>query len=290
MKKILGFSAMIMAQVLFFACNPLDPAQEIPSYIAIDTISFEVTDPDHQTSHQKISDAWVYVNDVLIGAYELPVTLPVLAEGKQNVMVFGGIKVNGIAATRAAYPFFQGWAQTVDLKLKETVKLKPVANYSTSTFFRYSTDFENELDLVSLPDGKANPVLVTSNQVLNPEINGLSCAGITLDATNNRFSVRQKTDTSLWLPTGGKLVFMELSYKCNHPFSVGVIASYPTGDEAYRVMTINPSENWNKIYVNLTSVVSENFQAKGYNIMFFAEREENIAKGEIYLDNIKVVY
>ncbi|MBA3900685.1 MAG: hypothetical protein H0X62_10830 [Bacteroidetes bacterium] len=289
-KNLFVVPVAFLALLAIHACNPLNPAQDIPSYITIDTISFEGTDPAHGTSNQKISDAWVYVNDNLIGAFELPTTFPVLSEGKQKVMVIGGIRINGIAATRTSYPYFQGWTENIDLKLKETTVIKPIEKYNPATTFRYTADFENGLNLVNLPDGKAEPQMIISTSVLDPELNGTACGGIFLEDSMNRFSIRQKADTSLFLPTGGRPVFLELNYKSNHPFSIGIISSYPTGEEGSRIMTINPSANWNKIYVNLTAAVNENFQAQGYNLWFFGDKLESIPRGEIYLDNIKVLY
>jgi hypothetical protein len=285
--KLLSAVIFIMA---FYACNPLNPAQEIPSYITIDTISFEVTDPKQGTSNQKITDAWVYINENLVGAFELPATFPVLAEGNQRLLVVGGIKINGIASSRTAYPFFRGFSQNISLKLKETLLVKPTEQYKPSTNFKYSTDFESGLDLIDLPNASASPQLIVSPLILQTDLNGTACAGFVIDENSKNFSVRQKTDTALFLKTGGTPVFLEFNYKSNHPFSVGLIASYDNSDEAFRIISVNPSQNWNKIYVNLTGKVNENFQAKGYNIWFFGNKVDSIAKGEIFLDNIKVLY
>ncbi|NTV84545.1 MAG: hypothetical protein HGA23_09650, partial [Bacteroidales bacterium] len=67
--------------LMISGCDKFEGGQTVPSYLKIDSIGF-VTDNDLQgTNSQKITDVWVYVDDDLIGGFEMPATIPVLAEG-----------------------------------------------------------------------------------------------------------------------------------------------------------------------------------------------------------------
>jgi hypothetical protein len=83
---------------LLFSCNKFDGDQTIPSYIHIDKITV-VDNPtlNEGSLSNKITDAWVYVDEELIGAFELPATFPVLKKGKHKISIHPGIKLNGIS-------------------------------------------------------------------------------------------------------------------------------------------------------------------------------------------------
>src|SRR3954471_3898254 len=101
MKKIYFYLTAFTGACLlaFSGCNKEEP---IPVYVHIEKISL-VANPDgfvnsvtgdEGSLSSKISDAWVYVDEQLVGCFELPVTFPVLAEGTHTVKIRAGIKVN----------------------------------------------------------------------------------------------------------------------------------------------------------------------------------------------------
>ena len=46
------------------------------------------------------------MNGNLEGVYEMPATIPLHYEGLKNLVIYPGIKRNGIAADRKKYPFY----------------------------------------------------------------------------------------------------------------------------------------------------------------------------------------
>ena len=56
--------------LLFHSCEIINPEEDIPSYIYVEEIKFTSTNPDQGSSSNKILDAWVYVDDELIGAFD----------------------------------------------------------------------------------------------------------------------------------------------------------------------------------------------------------------------------
>ena len=54
-------------------------------------------------------------------------------------------------------------------------------------------------------------------------------------------------------------------------------------------LIINPSDNWNKIYVNFTPIVNETLDAVNYTIYIEAQITAGSGSDYITLDNIKLV-
>ena len=70
-----------------------------PAYIKINDIEL------NNSSTDKITDAWVYIENQLQGVYELPAKFPVLETGVKEIRIKAGIKNNGISSSRVFYPF-----------------------------------------------------------------------------------------------------------------------------------------------------------------------------------------
>lgn len=280
--KLTLFSICI---TFFYSCELYNPAEPVPSYIHIDKITLTTDYTTQGSNSSKIADAWVYVDEKIIGAFELPADIPVLYEGAHSVKVRAGIKVNGIAATRAPYPFYTIYEQRVDLKAGEVVKMSPVVNYYAETSFKLLEDFENvgsTFDTTSNSDVALQ--IVSGVNVFE----GAKSAMVTTNKTQINFeSVTTNTHA---LPGGGAPVFLEFNYKCNHAFSVGVIANGTSSSAQFDVLSFNPSSTWNKIYVYLTPTISSTYNATSYNIVFKMKNTLGLDSASLALDNIKLVH
>ena len=98
------------------------------------------------------------------------------------------------------------------------------------------------------------------------------------------------TDELKDLPQAGSPVFLELDYKSNTQFLVGVYVNYPQSVIQKDLLWINPKQEWNKIYVNLTTTISEGINASSFKVFIGMRRDFDLEKNELYFDNIKVVY
>ena len=54
---------------------------------------------------EDISNVKVYVNDDLLGIFEVPFRIPVLKSGMSNIKIYPVVIVNGISASKKIYPF-----------------------------------------------------------------------------------------------------------------------------------------------------------------------------------------
>jgi hypothetical protein len=282
----------LIALSLLQACDIINPAEEIPSYIRIEKFEFTLTDVAFGAPTTKITDAWVYVNEELVGAYELPAEFPVLAKGMAKVSIRPGIKMNGVAATRVMYNFYIPYTTNVALKPKEITTITPTTSYHPSTTVAWLADFEGEMKIDTLPNSNLDIEFEISSSIINPSINGFACGKIGLTKDKNFFAATSLRNFPFELPKNGQSVFLEMDYKNDQNFSVGVMAINPLADQAITIMHLRPSATWNKIYINLTTTLQlpANFEAKGYYFYTFAALNDSLSQANIYIDNLKILY
>ena len=267
----------LVALLMISACEKEEEnPNTIPAYLKIDSITL-----DENNTTTNITDAWVYINDQLQGVYELPALFPVLENDYQTLRIKAGIKSNGIASTRIAYPFYASFINTVMLTPKQTITVNPRVSYLESTHF-FLEDFEGagvdlETTIIS------NAILLEFTDSLGNQYGG----GV---LTDSLMTFEIATDELLDLPQAGAPVFLELDYKCNTEFLVGVYINFPQSVLQKDLLWINPKDDWNKIYINLTSTISEGVGAESFKVFIGMKRDFSLDKNELYFDNIKVVY
>ncbi len=271
--------------VLITSCEVFDKDEKIPSYIHIDKFDFTTTS-EQGSSSNKITDAWVYIDDQVIGAFELPVTFPVLWEGTHTITVKPGIKLNGIAGARAIYPFYKPFSKSITLYPDSIIKIAPTSSFSDAAKIVWYEAFED--GGITLEKTYRSDTNIFKTSDITKRFEGDYSGIVNMDADHEFFEI--KSSTSYILPQGGSAVFLELNYKCNQEFSVGVFANTPSQSLQSEVLIINKSDTWNKIYVNLTGRVSANSDAINYNVFFGAFKSADVAVPEILLDNIRLVH
>jgi hypothetical protein len=265
--------AYILLILIIFSCQKEE--NTIPTYLKIDNITL-----DENNTTSNITDAWIYINDQLQGVYELPALFPVLETNYQTLRIKAGIKSNGIASTRITYPFYTSFIDDILFVEDTTIIIDPKVSYMDSL---ENTWLENNFESGS------NLSLDTDSLSFSTEDDdGNRFGRITLEGSI--FSSEIITELLLGLPQAGSPVFLELDYKSNTPFLVGVYMNFPQDVLQKDLLWINPKDNWNKIYINLTSAISEGVGAEFFKIFIKLERDSSLEKNELYLDNIKLVY
>ncbi|MGZ3836739.1 MAG: hypothetical protein ACXVPU_03245 [Bacteroidia bacterium] len=285
-KLLVLFAFFIVA--IISSCELYNPAEPIPAYIHIQKIDLTTT-PSQGTNSNKICDAWVYIDEQIVGCFELPCTFPVLFEGKHHIRIKAGIKVNGIATNRAPYPFYNFFEQDIDLEKGKVLTLTPTTTYTSTTNFTFMQDFESTGTTIdTTPNTSDTNLQVVYSPAPGPTVfEGTHAGAAFLDATHTRFEC--ETVTPLVLPKGGAPVFLEFNYKCNYQFTISLYAFGSGGTGQFLVLHFNPSTDWNKTYVYLSPTVSGAYTADNYKLawgIINATGESNIA---LYMDNIKII-
>jgi hypothetical protein len=287
---IFGCTSIFVFLLFISSCNIYNPSEPIPSYIHIQSIGLTTDYNTEGSSSQNVTDAWVYIDDQIIGCFELPVTFPVLSEGNHTIKIRGGIKVNGIAATRAPYPFYQQHVQTINLKKGAITDLGNSINlrYFTNVVFKLMEDFESagfKLD-TNNQGSETNLALVSGN---SPNVfEGNNSGYVHLD--NNKIYFRCQTTDAFTLPVASAPIFLEFNYKCDYNFTIGVIAYGSGGQQTFAALAYNASDKWKKAYLYLTPTVSGAYTANNYRIYLAMLNNSGANSVNLYLDNIKLVH
>ena len=311
--KSLRFFVFPLA-ILFFvyllsSCQKFKGDQTVPAYIRIDSISIQTNYEEEGAPTSNITDAWVYINNESIGAYELPAVFPVLSSGLTEVRVDPGIKLNGIAALRSPYPFYKVIVQEVMLVEGEEVNLNSDTLFKGNEYVPYTmtTGYYDNLKFVWMEDfedpslsldstSKSRTDITRTEPANSPEafLADYSKYSGLMILTEEKYLIDVATnvgnDDGFVLPQVGEFVFLEFDYKNNNYFTTGFYARELSQIVQHPVLNMNPSSEWKKIYVNLTPGVSSQVGAIDFNIFFGALMEAGVDEPRILIDNIKLIH
>lgn len=280
MYKFLIFSVVFLA---FSSCNKEKLKSPDAAFLVVDNVNVFTTSTQGSNSH-KITDIWYYVNDNFKGVFPIGSPMPVLGSGNSKITFFAGIKNNGISTTRLPYEFYQAHVFNQNFETGKTYTVSPTFQYISSAVFptevidNFDSGTGTGTKFVSVGD---NPFYIISD--VNQVFGGVG-KSLYFTMTDAKPTTKIKTTTPLNLPVGGATVYLELNYKCNQSFDIGVIAG---GVDERLSLTINPSTTWNKIYVQLTAAVSTQPTYLFYEIYMKATKQTE--SPEILLDNVKLV-
>ncbi len=273
----------LLAIVFYSSCKKNDL---VPSYIHIEKITLNSTYEIDGTNSSKITDAWVYVDDDLIGIYELPATFPVLSTGSHKISVRAGVKLNGIAMSRGYYPFFETYNTNIDLQKEEIDTISPVVTYFPGKI-QWKEDFEDAgISIVRYSDSDTSIYKTTDPaDAFEGSFSGVA----NLDAT--RHYMLCVSDSTLEIPQNQSPVFLEMNYKTNTYLTIGMYGKLSSGTtERIPTIVLNPTDEWKKIYINLTYTANYTVNTEGFKVFFEANKPDSLTSAKVLIDNIKLLY
>ncbi len=271
LSKLLTFSLAV--GLLFFSCGKTP----VPAYIHV--ASIEVVEGNVGSASSNVEDVWVFQRDNAQGVYEMPVTFPIIGEGPTRLTFQAGVKMNGVSTTRISYPFYSNYNIDLNLEPGKIDTVRPTVTYIPATKIALLEDFElgNNFENV---ERELNPdILFEGNASGRMKIN----AGDTAVASFNT--------TKFTIPFNAASVFVELDYKNEKVFNVGLRGFKNNSTQATEVIKVNvtPKNEWSKIYINFTPEINS-IQADEYELLIQYVEENNSQPVNIYFDNIKVLY
>lgn len=282
---------VLLLLISLHSCELINPEEDIPAYLQIDTIAFVADDFRQGTDRQQIVEIWVTVEGEFLGVYDLPATVPVLQNGERKVSIRAGIKDNGISSTSEIYPFFQPYEVSVSLSPGEVHIIRPTIGYVENIKFAFIEDFERENNLWTEDlDGNIATELVASSEVV---FEGMRSGKIELTPENPIVEVA--TDFAQRfseLQTRGVEVYLEIHYKTDVELALGLIAHQSgtfTPEEKVYEFILRPKTEWNKVYLNLSQAVFT-LQGDSHQITLFSILPPNQERANIHLDNIKLIH
>ena len=278
-----NYQIIFLFPFLLTGCNIINPAEPVPAYIHIDKFSITPA-PALGTDSSKLTDVYVYIDNGYQGGYPLGATFPILESGPHQMQFYAGIIINGISSTRTLYPFYDAYSQTVDLEPGKIINIQPVIKYSDNTECAWCESFDNAgVSLSGTDRSDTNLIVLSSGNANNFE--GKSGA-VYLDDAHPFFELFTDTSYDLY---GSNNVYLEMNYRCNNAFNVGMVAYSSTSTDQFSVEVINPKTTWNKIYIELTPSVRNYTTAYGFKIFLGASKTEGVTNAEFYFDNLKLL-
>ncbi len=284
--KYLSFLSFVLFLWQFYSCDIINPDEEIPSYISIDSISLKTNDANIEgIASESIQDAWIYIDNNLIGVYELPITFPILKEGTQNITIYPGIFLNGIASVRKSYNFYKPYIVTTNLEKGKVTKITPETGYTDNTTFIIE-DFE---DVGIMYDTTAYSKVSLDRATSEiPSKQETYIGKISLTTAKNSFDCI--TSEGYNLPRSGAPVFLEIDYKNDIEFVILLYALNNNDLSSGEIVTIRSSSEWKKMYINLTTVIADFNSADKYFIGIYAKLPSDQTEANILLDNLKIIH
>jgi hypothetical protein len=279
MKKVLQKIVPVFAVVLAsmqLGCQKNIP---IPYYIHIDSVSVANVDySQHGTTNSKITDVWVYADNKLMGAYNLPANIPVISTSK-IVDIRAGIAENGINNRRMAYPFYFLSVYNIDWAQGTYKTINPIVNYRTNTKMLINEDFEVGTNF-EIQNASAPITYVTDTTRLE----GSASGGFYLDTGKKAVDIIINNELAL---APGQTAFLELNYKSDIDFEVNLKA-INSGSNLTEPFGIRAKNKWNKIYLNLQNVVNA-VKANKYKLNIRTLLPNDKTNGYLLIDNVKLV-
>lgn len=306
----LFFVLALLLSLSFVSCRKFEGSQKVPSYIHIESIEVDsLTDYFvYGANTHKITDAWVYVDDNLIGTYELPATFPVLKKGPHKVVIRGGIKVDGRSPARDMYPFYMPCEyKNLNLVEDSIVNLSPVVRYypiGDLVNVAWMEDFENSNSLLPEAVSDTSVIRCTGSEAWL-SVNSFWSGKVELPPDSLDFSIATTDEFDFYKGMNGVLCMLEMDYNCNDTFFVGIQYYRDYTLETLPLVKVTPTDKthdkpqrWNKIYINIGHQMNYNSSASYFKIYFTSNLStiydppyHPISEPRYYyFDNLKLLY
>jgi len=281
---------LFLSIVILFSCNKFDKKEQRPAFIKIDAIDLQINNSSEGSDSKKIVDAWVFVDDEMIGVFDLPSTIPITNVGERTVKIYPGIKKNGISVDRERYPFYNFYTYNQNLKSDSTYEVFPVVSYKENVYI-WQEDFED-------PSFKLNPYQSDTSmvRVISPENELFEGGAGKIVLNSSQFQCEMRTSEANFnnFPTNlSTPAYIELDYSCNFPLEIGILANQVAGGPYERspLITLNSTNlSWNKTYLYIPDASNFFFGAPEMDLYFRVTNPSGLSSIKAYVDNIKVIF
>ena len=286
-----GLKPFQMALLLLglWGCSIIGDDQDIPHYLVVPDVVF--TPEELQgTSSSRITDLWVYSATDVVGVFPLPAVVPLLPKDIDagTVRLLAGIRENGLSDRRAPYPFFTAFDQSQfpepgmrdtlvpSVGLVEDVRLLRVEDFETSNVFG------------SMIGGSGLLRVDAADQVFEGGESGR------IDVSIGAEAVRVRTVEQEYELVSGVPAFLEMDYRCDQPFAVGLFGFRGGQEWQHPAMVLTATDEgldpvWNKIYIDLEPLVMAQGTADHFEVYIECFLESGRSSGSVGVDNLRIL-
>jgi hypothetical protein len=256
----------------------------VPAYLSVPyyTVQYSgnYTNGGPGTTHHNFTDIDVSVNGTNIGIFPIPAKIPIQNAGSNRISIKPVIKVNGVATVRADYAPIQLVDTVLTLEAgKATTFIPKFDYYPTGVTFYWVEDFEF-----------AGSSLVGDNAIVLQSAEKFEGnRAVKIELQNGQTNCTAFSSTLLPLPNTSEMLYMEVNYKCNQKFTVGLTNS--SHSDIREVGGANASDEWKKIYFFLTPAASNLPTYPAYYVYFNFHNDGTVQNDNprLFIDNIKVL-
>lgn len=268
----------------FSSCNPM-PNNGYPIYVHIDSPTMVYNGPFGSLSNY-IPDVWATTGAHNLGAFEMPINIPVLAQGNVSLAISAGIWDNGIVSVPTQYPFYEPDTFTIiNARPGQVYHHKPVYKYFPNTQIACNADFDG-----SNPFTNITRVGGTGNV-----FEGIYSGALIIPASDS--FARADQSTPVKINTNGRQAYIEINYKIPNPnilLEVGVTATlYSGGSLSFQqdfsnVYLAGNGSQWRKAYLNFNNTIGPlpNYFFQVYMTAYHAGGQTDT----VFVDNVKLLY
>ena len=278
----------LLHTAFFIACFPLfallssgcGKENAVPAYVYLPSFSLTTKSGEGSNSH-KITDAWVYVDGQINGVFQMPVTLPIIELGQHEITVFAGIRNNGTRSNPVINPFFEAYKISMNLKAGKVDTLRPKTAYIANTQFKIMENFETGNIFTVDRDNDA------ALRFTNID-NGFEGKSGQIILTKANPIMEKASSTKAQLSDSAENIYLEMNYKTQAELTVGLVGSDNLGDISTFKITLFPTKEWNKTYINLTNEAKD-LKKKDFQIVFRSLLPDTLSTATILIDNVKLI-
>ncbi len=270
--------------LLFSSCTKLDEA--IPSYLYIAEPIIQTDYTEQGTDQHRLSSVWLTLDTLTLGVFELPALVPIIGNGEIPLLIRPGIPKNGALDDLLIYPVFSQYRDTIEFESTVTDTIQPIFTYRSNCQFVLLNDFENSNNFEALEE----EVVFQSVEEENLVFEGLRSGHVAINENVSSFTLATIEDISI--PDLSAPTFVEFNYKCDAIMSFFVTGIRVNNAVAFLddILFIYPSDDWNKIYVDLSEYLVIQEEVQNLKIGFRASLPDTLSQANFYFDNIKVVH
>lgn len=272
---------------LFFtvlSCDIINPEEDVPGYFIVNSIDVE-TAPLQGGPTSNITHTWLFQDGNNIGGFPFPSRIPILGEEEKELILSAGVQINGSSQSAVIYPFYTQQTFNVSLEPDERREVDLTLSYKENARFLMVEDFEfNNPFEMNLDDFDGSNLTIS----VESSASGSNAGLMTVDSENP--SIIVATNIVLdEVPINGTSVFLEIDYKNEVPFSIGLIGVAGATEISQEFIGLNARDDWNKVYVDFTDFVSD-AGFTSYRIFFRAQYDSSLGEfNKVFVDNIKFI-
>ncbi len=295
MNHLFKFTILSFVLVIFLGCDR--EKESIPSYLHIKKFTLTSLVLTEGLNTQEITDAKVFANGIEVGTFELPVTVPIFAEGEVEITVFPNIKETGSAYYRKYYKPYVVFIDTLNLKKLRVDTIQPKTSYKKNAVFYWLENFESKgfsLVKYGLNNTTDSLRVIPSNSVgVDAPFTSNYCGKIEIDSLTNFQDFEIATLSSYDVPAIGTDIYVEMDLKSNVNFQIGIYSDNGNIITRSPVFYAFPTDGaWKKLYVNLIKETGDLPIGTKLRVFFgvYKDAANPDVKPLVYLDNIKLVF